>query len=176
MRKSGYHIARSALVAAMAALVLVPTGFGQPGPASASPANASTGAQVKSAGPPSGSTSPRFSRHASDYYQAVWAVDGLRVKLTESGELMRFSCRVVDPDKASVLSNQKAEPSREDSDAGVSLVVPTMENIGQLCQSEALEARKFYWMAFSNKGRLVKRGHRVNVVIGPFRANRRVVE
>jgi hypothetical protein len=31
-------------------------------------------------------------------------------------------------------------------------------------------------MAFSNKGRLVKHGHRVNVVIGSFRANGLVVE
>jgi len=33
-----------------------------------------------------------------------------------------------------------------------------------------------YWMAFSNKGRLVKRGDRVDVVIGQFRAEGLTVE
>jgi hypothetical protein len=45
-----------------------------------------------------------------------------------------------------------------------------------LRQSVAPEAGKSYWMAFSNKGRLVKRGDRVNVVIGPFRAEGLVVD
>jgi len=33
-----------------------------------------------------------------------------------------------------------------------------------------------YWMAFSNKGRVVKRGDRVNVLIGSFQANGLTVE
>jgi hypothetical protein len=49
--------------------------------------------------------------------------------------------------------------------------VPTMENIGMLRQSSTPEEGKTYWMAFSNKGRLVKKGHRVNVVIGQFHAD-----
>ena len=57
-----------------------------------------------------------------------------------------------------------------DSQAGVSLVVPAMEKIGQLRQSAPPEEGKSYWMAFSNKGRKVKRGDRVSVVIGEFRA------
>jgi hypothetical protein len=50
------------------------------------------------------------------------------------------------------------------------LVVPSLEKVGQLRQSGTPEAGRTYWMAFSNKGRLVKRGDRVNVVIGQFRA------
>ena len=37
--------------------------------------------------------------------------------------------------------------------------------------SSTPEAGKSYWMAFSNKGRIVKRGDRVNVVIGQFHAD-----
>jgi hypothetical protein len=51
-----------------------------------------------------------------------------------------------------------------------------MENIGQLRQVATPEAGKSYWMAFSNKGRIVKRGDRVDVVIGPFRAENLVVD
>jgi hypothetical protein len=51
-----------------------------------------------------------------------------------------------------------------------------MEQIGQLRQSADPEEGKSYWMAFSNKGRLVKRGDRVDVVIGQFRADGLVVD
>jgi hypothetical protein len=50
-------------------------------------------------------------------------------------------------------------------------VVPSLEKVGQLRQSTTPEAGKSYWMAFSNKGRLVKRGDHVSVVIGKFRAD-----
>jgi len=141
-------------------------------PAKSAPA----AAPVKPAGPPSGSTPNRFSRHAAEYYSSVWGVDALGVRIVESGQIIRFSWRVVDAGRAVALSDKKATPSLEDPQAGVSLVVPTMENIGQLRQTEPPETGRSYWMVFSNKGRLVKRGHRVNVVIGAFRANGLVVE
>jgi len=55
-------------------------------------------------------------------------------------------------------------------------VVPRMEKIGQLRQTGTPEAGKAYWMAFSNKGRPVKKGDRVDVVIGQFRAQGLVVD
>jgi hypothetical protein len=82
----------------------------------------------------------------------------------------------VDPERAGVLNDKKIEPSLIDPKAGVSLVVPVLDKIGQLRQSAPPEAGKSYWMAFSNKGRLVKRGDRVDVVIGPFRAENLAVE
>lgn len=110
------------------------------------------------------------------YYQGAWGVDSFRVKYTESGELIRFSYRVVDPDKAAVLNDKKAEPTLIDPQAGVSLVVPEVPNVGKMRQSSTPKAGMTYWMAFSNTGRPVKRGHRVDVVIGHFRAQGLVVE
>jgi hypothetical protein len=118
----------------------------------------------------------RFAGRAGTYYRMVWGVDGLLVKWTESGEVIRFSYRVLDPEKARTLNEKQFEPSLIDAQAGVSLVVPTMDKIGKLRQSSTPEAGKSYWMAFSNKGRLVKRGHRVSVVIGKFRADGLVVD
>jgi hypothetical protein len=69
-----------------------------------------------------------------------------------------------------MLNDKKQAPYLTDERAGVKLVVPQMEKVGQLRQSSTPEAGKSYWMAFSNKGRLVKRGDRVQVVIGNFRA------
>jgi hypothetical protein len=110
------------------------------------------------------------------YYQGVWGVDSLAVKYTESGEIIRFSYRVLDPEKAATLNDKKAEPSLIDPQAGVQLVVPQMENIGQLRQSSTPVAGKSYWMAFSNSGRRVRPGHRVDVRIGSFHAEGLVVE
>lgn len=110
------------------------------------------------------------------YYQGVWGVDSLTVKYTESGEIIRFSYRVVDPEKAATLNDKKAEPSLIDPQAGVKLVVPQMEKIGKLRQSSTPIAGKLYWMAFSNSGRRVRPGDRVNVEIGLFRADGLVVE
>lgn len=94
----------------------------------------------------------------------------------ESGEVIRFAWRVVDPEKAKMIHDKKFEPSLIDLQAGVSLVVPSLEKVGQLRQASTPEAGKSYWMAFSNKGRRVKRGDRVDVVIGQFRANGLMVE
>jgi hypothetical protein len=119
---------------------------------------------------------PSLPVHARMYYQGVWGVDSLHVKTAESGELIRFSWQVLDPAKAAVLNDKQVEPALIDLRAGVSLVVPQMEKVGKFRQSSTPEAGRSYWMAFSNKGRLVKRGDRVSVVIGPFRAEGLVVE
>ena len=116
------------------------------------------------------------SRHATMYYESIWGVDSLRVKLAESGELVRFDYLVVDPEKAAALADKKAEPELYDAEAGVKLVVPQMEKVGKLRQSSTPKAGMTYWMAFSNPTRVVKRGHRVDVVIGSFRANNLLVE
>src|ERR1700730_14019731 len=118
----------------------------------------------------------RFSRRAAVYYGLVWGVDSLSVKTVESGEIIRFSYRVLDAGKAKALNDKKAEPALIDPQAGVQLVVPSLEQGGQLRQSSTPEAGKSYWMAFSNSGRLVKRGDRVSVAIGQFRADGLVVE
>jgi len=129
-----------------------------------------------SAGTPFQYQTNRAPRRASLYYGSFWGVEGLSVKLVESGEIIRFSYRVLDADKAKALNDKKVEPSLIDPAAGVSLVVPSLEKVGQLRQSSTPEAGRSYWMAFSNKGRLVKKGDRVNVVIGQFQAQGLVVE
>ncbi len=118
----------------------------------------------------------RFAGKAGRYYKVVWGVDSLSVKLVESGELVRFAWRVLDPEKARVIHDKKLEPALVDPGAGVSLVVPAMEKIGHLRQGMTPQEGKSYWMAFSNKGRKVKRGDRVSVVIGEFRAEGLVVD
>jgi hypothetical protein len=123
-----------------------------------------------------GSQLNRLSRRAEMYYEGVWGVGELRVKVAESGELIRFNYRVLDPEKAVALNDKKVEPELFDAEAKVKLVVPEMEKVGKLRQSSTPKAGMTYWMAFSNPTLAVKRGHRVDVVIGTFRANNLVVE
>jgi hypothetical protein len=132
----------------------------------------SSGATVgKPPGAPYRNQPARMAKRAVLYYQSLWGVDSFTVKWAESGEIIRFSYRVVDAEKAIALHDKKAQPQLDDPQAGVSLVVPTMEKVGQLRQTSTPEAGRFYWMAFSNQGRRVKRGDRVNVVIGNFHAD-----
>ena len=123
-----------------------------------------------------GSQLNRLSQRAEMYYEGAWGVGELRVKSAESGELIRFNYRVLDPVKAAALNNKKAEPELFDTQAGVKLVVPQLEKVGKLRQESTPKAGMTYWMAFSNPTLAVKRGHRVDVVIGSFRATNLVVE
>jgi hypothetical protein len=116
------------------------------------------------------------SARASNYYLLHWGVDSLEVRSVPSDQVIRFSYRVVDATKATALGVKEAKPELFDEKSHVSLVVPTMDKIGQLRQSGVPENGKTYWMVFSNKGDLVKRGHRVGIVIGGFRANGLAVE
>jgi hypothetical protein len=166
----------AALVLILGALCQVSAAPAQTSTASPAPTPNAAGAAAKSAGPPNHYLPSRFAGRAGMYYRSVWGIDTLSVKWTESGELVRFSWRVLDPDKARALSDKKAVPSLEDPQAGVSLVVPVMEKVGQLRQSPPPEAGRAYWMTFSNVGRQVKRGDRVNVVVGAFRADNLVVD
>ena len=145
--------------------------------AQSAPSQSSESASKPASGPAwQGSQVNRFSRRAEMYYEGAWGVGELRVKATESGELIRFNYRVLDPGKAVALSDKKAEPELIDSQAAVKLVVPQMEKVGKLRQSSTPKAGMTYWMAFSNPSRAVKRGHRVDVIIGQFRAYGLVVE
>jgi hypothetical protein len=155
----------------------VPATGAQPSAGAHAPSAKTKGsAATKPVGPPSRSLPNRFAGRAGVYYKVVWGIDSLSVKWTESGEMIRFSWRVLDPQLAALLNDKKIEPALIDPQAGVSLVVPVMEKIGQLRQTQRPEAGRSYWVAFSNKGGYVKRGHRVNVAIGTFRADGLVVD
>ena len=118
----------------------------------------------------------RVSKRAGEYYGMIWGVDSLSVKAVESGALIRFTYRVLDPEKAKILNDKKVDAFLDSPAKNVRLSIPSLEKVGQLRQSTTEEAGKSYWMAFSNPRRTVKRGDRVNVVIGNFHAEGLIVE
>jgi hypothetical protein len=84
--------------------------------------------------------------------------------------MLRFDYRVVDGERASVLTDRKTRPYLIDERTGAAFAIPAMEKIGELRQVAPLEPTRTYFMIFGNPGGLVKRGARVTVVAGAFRA------
>jgi len=141
-----------------------------------------TKAAVRSKAPTSGArraspyTRTRETEKAHEYYPNAWGVEHLETALTSSGNLVRFTFRVVDPKRAKPFGDHAATPYLYAPRTHAVLQVPTMDKIGQLRQLGNLEPNKDYWMVFSNKGNFVRAGDRVNVIIGPFHAEGLLVE
>ena len=132
------------------------------------------GAQANAASAPAGSKKSPYkpeslTRSGRDYYSAMQGVDELKVRRTNAGNLIRFSYRVTDPDKAMALSDRQVMPYLIGHSSHVVLQVPVVDKIGPLRQAMRPEANKEYWMVFSNKGDVVKAGERVSVIVGKFR-------
>jgi hypothetical protein len=144
-----------------------------------SPAAARSKAAAKTASPARRQSPYRRTREtekAHEYYPAAWGVERLQTALTSSGNLVRFTFRVLDPKRAKPFADHAATPYLYAPRTHAVLQVPTMDKIGQLRQLANLESNKDYWMVFSNKGNLVRAGDRVNVIIGPFHAEGLLVE
>jgi hypothetical protein len=159
------------------ALGLVPSGMTQ-STTTGQPASGTSAAQATLKPAP---TLPRYlptrlHRREAAMLEGQWGIDNLTVRAVESGELIRFSYRVLDPEKMKSLHDKKLEPALIFPDGRVKLVIPSLEKVGQLRQTNTPESGKSYWMAFSNPGRTVKRGDHVDVVIGQFHAEGLIVE
>jgi hypothetical protein len=121
-------------------------------------------------------TSASWHARRGPYFQRNWGVDIVGVRRVSSGYMLRFNYRVVDPGRASALTDHKSRPYLIDEATGTALAVPAMENIGELRQVAPLETNRTYFIIFGNPGGLVKRGGRVTLVIGNFRAEGLVVD
>jgi hypothetical protein len=111
---------------------------------------------------------PFFKRH--------WGVDVVGVRRVSSGFMLRFDYRVVEPERAAVLTDRGAKPYLIDEATQTALAIPAMENIGELRQVAPLEVNRTYFMIFGNPGGLVKHGGRVTLVAGNFKTEGLEVE
>jgi hypothetical protein len=108
-------------------------------------------------------------------YAYTFGIDTVSARLAESGNVVRFSYRVVDAQKAAPLHDRKLKPQMLDEQARAVLYVPEMDKVGPLRQAQPPESGRSYWMVFSNKGGPVQPGHRVSVVVGSVRIDGLVV-
>jgi hypothetical protein len=116
------------------------------------------------------------SSRAAMMYRRLWGIDNITLKATASGSVIRFSYMVVDANKAKVLNDKKEDPYLLVQKNGAKLEVPATEKVGKLRQTATPENGRKYWMVFQNSSHTVQPGDRVNIVIGPFRAEGLVVE
>jgi hypothetical protein len=106
----------------------------------------------------------------------TWGVVVMGVRLTSSNWMLSFRYKVEDADKARVLLDAKSTAYLVDESSGARLAVPAMENIGDLRQTSRAKAGREYYIMFGNANQIVRKGSRVDVVIGAFHADGLVVE
>ena len=110
---------------------------------------------------------PRSTR-GEMWVAARYGIDQLQVHYTASGSSLVFRYRVVDADKAMMLSDKHATPYLIDQKSGIKLLVPVMDQIGALRETTPPEQGHEYFIVFGNAGKIVKPGQRVDVSIGAF--------
>jgi len=114
---------------------------------------------------------PRNSSSAA----AASGIDRVKVMRTASGNLIRLSFRVLQPDKAA-LGDRNARAALLVERSGALLQVPVAEKVGPLDHAGRPRAGAEYWLVFANERNRIRQGDRVNVRIGSFRAAGVVVE
>ena len=105
-----------------------------------------------------------------------WGVKVLSIGLSAGGYMLDFRYRVTDPQKALPLFDRRVKPFLVDEATGVTMVVPEPPKVGALRSTRPPQPERNYFMMFANPGAFLKKGGKVTVVIGDFRAERLVVQ
>lgn len=163
------------LASLLAAAALAQPAQQQEKPAAPAAPAANSPVPSQSAGMPSIAHTVPSGRQAL-MLRRIWGIEDLHIRSTASGEMIRFSYRVADADKASVLNDKQIEPYLVVLKTGDKLQVPETEKVGKLRQTAKPENGREYWMVFTNVRKVLKPGDRVDIVIGPFRATQLIVE
>jgi hypothetical protein len=75
-----------------------------------------------------------------------------------------------------VLNDKRSKAYWINEATGNTLVVPNMENLGELKQKDAPELNRVYFIMFGNPCKLQNSGGHVSVVAGCYRVNNLVVD
>ena len=103
-------------------------------------------------------------------------IEILGIRLSAAGYMLDFRYRVLNPEKAAKLFGRKMEPYLVDQATGAKFSVPNSPKVGPLRTTTSPEAHRTYFIMFANPGRYVKKGNKVTVVIGDFKAKDLIVE
>jgi len=125
---------------------------------------------ARAAAPLTSATRTVSSERGAMMYRRIWGIDNLKLEPIASGSLIRFSYRVVDPQKAQVLNDKKKDPYLLVEKTRAKLGVEQAERVGKLRQTAEPESGREYWMVFGISRHLVQPGDRVDIVIGAFHA------
>lgn len=107
----------------------------------------------------------------------AWGIEVTSLRISGNGHLIDFRYRVLDTAKAGMLADARYKPVLVDQATGIRMRVPDTPKLGSLRQSaKHLQSGKIYFVLFANHGLLVKRGSKVTVIIGDFKAQNLTVE
>jgi hypothetical protein len=110
------------------------------------------------------------------YFERRYGIGELRVHSISAGAAVEFRCQVLDTEKAKALKDTRVAPVMVERKTGTKLSVPATDNSGKSPQSAAPEAGQEFWLVFGNRGKIVKPGNLVDVVIGTVHMSGLIVE
>ncbi len=106
-----------------------------------------------------------------------WGIEIDGIRLSAAGYMLDFRYRVRDPNRAYPVFSRRTKPYLVDQVTGAKFMVPSSPKVGPLRQTTLKpEADRIYFVMFANPGKFIKRGSKVDVVIGDFVAKDLVVE
>jgi hypothetical protein len=105
-----------------------------------------------------------------------WGVKLKPLRVTGDGLFLDFRLHVIDPEKAAPLLQKGTKAYLLDQKSGKTFQVPTTKVGPMRASASKPKADKDYTMLFNNTNRIVKKGDKVTVVIGEFKAENLVVE
>lgn len=120
--------------------------------------------------------SPPSSKEWQSDIESRWGVKLLRISLTAGGQMIDLRYRVIDADKAKPLFQRENKPILIDESTGARFLVPESPKVGALRTTREPKPDRNYFIIFVNPGRYLKKGDKVTVVIGEFRAEHLVIE
>jgi len=119
---------------------------------------------------------PQGERAGQASAEQKWGIRPLGIHLTANNYMLDFRYRVLDADKAAPLINPQVKPYLIDQSTGAKFFVPESQKVGALRQTRKPASNRNYFIIFGNPGKFIKRGSRITVVIGDFKAEDLVVE
>jgi hypothetical protein len=131
--------------------------------------------------PASGAAAPTTKHVAHNqkeelYFERRYGIGQLRVHSISSGASVEFRCQVLDAEKAKAFKDTRAVPVMIERKTGTKLSVLATDNGGKSRQTAAPEAGQEYRVVFGNRGKIVKPGNLVDVVIGTVHMSGLIVE
>jgi hypothetical protein len=115
-------------------------------------------------------------KQAADSIEEKWGIKIGAIRLTARDYMLDFRYRVKDPDKAAPILRRGQEAFLIDQATGKKLPVPTTKVGPMRSTTVQPKADRQYVVLFSNLNKIVKRGNKVTVVIGDFKAENLTVE
>jgi len=113
-------------------------------------------------------------RHAQ--LEEKWGVRPGPIRLTGAGHFIDFRYRVTDAQKAEPVVSRKNKAFLLDQESGKVLPVPVTKIGPMRATGQQAKQDRDYFVLFGNENNEVKKGDKVTVIIGDFKAENLTVE